>query len=115
MRELAVGQSGQKRGTVAPAGCGRLVREQGFDQELRVGGKGDMAVARLAVAEHDDNEYAAATLHAAIAERKNDHGRARHSFTSFDAHRNGIDNPKCDAAAAEFSWRSMQQMFRDIF
>jgi len=43
------------------------------------------------------------------------HDGARHGFTNPDAGNFGIDNLKYDAAADEASWRSMQQLFREIF
>jgi len=43
------------------------------------------------------------------------HDGARHGFTNPDAGDFGIDNLKYDAAADESSWRSMQQLFREIF
>ena len=43
------------------------------------------------------------------------HDGARHGFTNPDAGNFGIDNLKYDAAADESSWRSMQQLFREIF
>ena len=43
------------------------------------------------------------------------HDGARHGFTNPDAASFGIDNLKYDAAADESSWRSMQQLFEEIF
>jgi dienelactone hydrolase len=43
------------------------------------------------------------------------HDGTRHAFTNPDADSFGIENLKYNAAAAESSWRSMQQLFREIF
>jgi dienelactone hydrolase len=43
------------------------------------------------------------------------HDGVRHGFTNPDAASFGIDNLRYDAEADESSWRSMQQMFRQIF
>jgi dienelactone hydrolase len=43
------------------------------------------------------------------------HDGARHAFTNPDADSFGIDNLKYNAAADESSWRSMQQLFAQIF
>jgi dienelactone hydrolase len=43
------------------------------------------------------------------------HDGARHAFTNPDADSFGIDNLKYNTAADESSWRSLQQLFGQIF
>jgi len=61
------------------------------------------------------NAFKAAMAEAGVDLTFHGHDGARHAFTNPDAGNFGIDNLKYDPDADESSWRSMQQMFAQIF